>query len=58
MRNAPARSRDGALPAQRPHARDLDATLTKYGIALPQSREVATAVEAAAAPRRSDFRWC
>jgi acyl-CoA synthetase (NDP forming) len=33
----------------------LDATLTKYGIALPQSREVASAAEAAAAAEQIGF---
>ena len=37
----------------------LDATLAKYGIALPQSREVANAARSRRRRRaRSAFRWC
>ena len=54
--------RTGKKPATPPPAppsdlspATLDATLKKYGIALPQSREVATAAEAAAAAEQIGF---
>jgi acyl-CoA synthetase (NDP forming) len=54
--------RTGKKPAAPPPAppsdlspATLDATLKKYGIALPQSREVATAAEAAAAAEQIGF---
>ena len=56
-RSAPAGSR--ATPPPAPPSdlspATLDATLKKYGIALPQSREVATAAEAAAAAEAIGF---
>ncbi len=55
-------ARRGRMPAVPPPAppsdltpATLDATLARYGIALPQSQEVATAAEAAAAAERIGF---
>ncbi|MGH6767996.1 MAG: acetate--CoA ligase family protein [Xanthobacteraceae bacterium] len=57
--HAARRDRKPAPPSPAPPSgltpATLDATLRKYGIALPQSREVATAVEAAAAATEIGF---
>ena len=57
MPRAPASSRPTPPPAPPSDLSPatLDATLKKYGIALPQSREVATAAEAAAAAEAIGF---